>query len=214
MCIKITAGIYIVRYQSFNCLDPNFCSTVTVTELSLWWMLHSDKNDLVIAGPPSQGSSSEIPHFGSILSPFNYRPIGISVHNDEVVHRLVMKKSAHIHWNGYAARIGVVGGRADWDGAIWLQWLQLALTVWMSVVIPGQKIEASTLEIIEEVPWCVAWRANKHFCHRDGGMTILSLYTIIYLYQHCINVLWTDDNLSAEVEVGISVLAYLFNDGQ
>lgn len=42
-----------------------------------------------------------------------------------------------------------VGG----EGAIWLQWLQLALTLWIYIVgNPSQKIEVYALEIIEDVP--------------------------------------------------------------
>ena len=48
-----------------------------------------------------------------------------------------------MHWNGYTGVIGVVGGIAACHGAILLQCRQLALVVWISLVIPGQKIEDS-----------------------------------------------------------------------
>ena len=58
-----------------------------------------------------------------------------------------------MHWNGYSARVGGVGGKAACDGAILLQRKQLALVAWMSLVMPGQKIDDSALEIMVDVPW-------------------------------------------------------------
>ena len=57
-----------------------------------------------------------------------------------------------MHWNGYTGVIGVVGGIAACDGAILLQCRQLALVVWISLVIPGQKIEDSAFAIIVDIP--------------------------------------------------------------
>ncbi len=50
--------------------------------------------------------------------------------------------------NGYFERIGGMGGRAAWDGAILLQCEQLALVVCMSLVMPGQKMDVSAFDIM------------------------------------------------------------------
>ena len=34
-----------------------------------------------------------------------------------------------------------------------LQYWQLALIAWMSLVIPGQKMDVSARDIMDEVPW-------------------------------------------------------------
>ena len=52
-----------------------------------------------------------------------------------------------MHWNGYNV--------SDSDGAILLQCEQLALVDWMSLVMPGQKIDASAFDVIADVPWHV-----------------------------------------------------------
>ena len=82
-----------------------------------------------------------------------------------------------MHWNGYAGRVGGVGGNAAWDGAILLQCGQFALVACMSFVIPGQKIEASesAFAVIAEVPWSAACRAERHVGRSDGGITMRSL---------------------------------------
>ena len=49
--------------------------------------------------------------------------------------------------------IGVVGGIAGCEGAILLQCGQLALVAWMSLVMPGQKIDDSAFAIMVDVPW-------------------------------------------------------------
>ena len=54
--------------------------------------------------------------------------------------------------NGYTGRVGGMGGKAACDGAILLQCRQLALVVWMSSIMPGQMIDASTFAVIAEVP--------------------------------------------------------------
>ena len=55
-----------------------------------------------------------------------------------------------MHWKGYSGGIGGVGGSAAWDGAILLQ---LALVAWMSLVMPGQKMDASAFDVMVDVPW-------------------------------------------------------------
>ena len=72
------------------------------------------------------------------------------------------KKSAQIHWNGYSVGVGGVGGRFACEGAILLQSVQFALVAWISFIIPGQKIAASALEIMAEVTWWDACRADRH----------------------------------------------------
>ena len=57
-----------------------------------------------------------------------------------------------MHWNGYSGGVGGVGGSAACDGGILLQCEQLALVAWMSLVMPGQKIVASALEVMANVP--------------------------------------------------------------
>ena len=68
-----------------------------------------------------------------------------------------------------------MGGSAACDGAILLQCEQLALVAWMSFVMPGQKIDASAFDVIVDVPWWAACRADRHEDRREGGMTIRSL---------------------------------------
>ena len=80
-----------------------------------------------------------------------------------------------MHWNGYSGRMGGVGGSAACDGVILLQCGQLALAAWMSFVMPGQKIDASALDVMADVPWWAACRADRHAGRREGGMTIRSL---------------------------------------
>ena len=57
-----------------------------------------------------------------------------------------------MHWNGYTGREVGMGSNAACDGAILLQCRQLVLVVWMSSVMPGQKIDASAFAVIAEVP--------------------------------------------------------------
>ena len=71
--------------------------------------------------------------------------------------------------------MGGVGGRAACDGAILLQCEQLALVAWMSFVMPGQKIDASAFDVMADVPWWAACRADRHEDRRECGTTILSL---------------------------------------
>ena len=73
--------------------------------------------------------------------------------------------------------VGGTGGMAAWDGAILLQWSQAARVACMSVVMPGQKIEASALAIIWGVPWWAACRKDRHVFLRACGTMIRSLYT-------------------------------------
>ncbi len=80
-----------------------------------------------------------------------------------------------MHWNGYSDKVGGVGGSAACDGAILLQWEQLALVALMSFVMPGQKTDASAFDVMADVPWWAACRADRHEGRREGGMTILSL---------------------------------------
>jgi len=80
-----------------------------------------------------------------------------------------------MHWNGYSGRVGGVGGRAAWDGAILLQCGQFALVACMSFVMPGQKIDASTFAVIAEVPWWAACRAERQVGLSEDGMTTPSL---------------------------------------
>ena len=68
-----------------------------------------------------------------------------------------------------------VGVSAAWDWAILLQCRQFALVACMSFVMPGQKIEASALAVIAEVPWWAACRAERHVGLSEGGMTMRSL---------------------------------------
>ena len=42
----------------------------------------------------------------------------------------------------------------------------------MSVVMPGQKIDASALDIMAEVPWSAACRAERQRGCGEGGITI------------------------------------------
>ena len=70
---------------------------------------------------------------------------------------------------------GGVGGRAACDGAILLQCEQLALVAGMSFVMPGQKIDASAFDVMADVPWWAACRADRHEVRRECGTTILSL---------------------------------------
>ena len=71
--------------------------------------------------------------------------------------------------------MGGVGGSAACDGAILLQCEQLALVAWMSFVMPGQKIDASAFDVMADVPWWAACRADRHEGRREGGMTLRSL---------------------------------------
>lgn len=70
--------------------------------------------------------------------------------------------------------MGGVGGSAC-VGAILLQCEQLALVAWMSFVMPSQKIDASAFDVMADVPWWAACRADSHEGRREGGMTIRSL---------------------------------------
>ena len=72
------------------------------------------------------------------------------------------KKSMQIHWNGHSVGVGGVGGRVACEGAILLQSVQFALGASISFVIHGQKIAASSLEVMGEVPWLAACRADWH----------------------------------------------------
>ena len=45
----------------------------------------------------------------------------------------------------------------------------------MSLVMPGQKMDASAFAVMAEVPWWAACSAERHVGLRDGGMTIRSL---------------------------------------
>lgn len=74
-----------------------------------------------------------------------------------------------MHWRGYSGRVGGVGGRAACDGAILLQCWQLALVAWMSFVMPGQKMDVSAFEIMVDVPWWAACRADRHDGRKEGG---------------------------------------------
>ncbi len=51
----------------------------------------------------------------------------------------------------------------------------LALVALMSLVMPGQKTDASAFDVMADVPWWAACRADRHEGRREGGMTILSL---------------------------------------
>ena len=46
-----------------------------------------------------------------------------------------------------------MGGSAACDGVILLQCEQLALVVWILLVMPGQKIDASALAVMVDVHW-------------------------------------------------------------
>ena len=45
----------------------------------------------------------------------------------------------------------------------------------MSFVMPGQKIDASAFDVMADVPWWAACRADRHEGRREGGMTMRSL---------------------------------------
>ena len=47
-----------------------------------------------------------------------------------------------IQSGSYSGDTGGAGGSTAWDGAIGLRWIQLVVVAWMSLVIPGQKIDA------------------------------------------------------------------------
>ena len=76
-----------------------------------------------------------------------------------------------------------MGGSAAWDGAMRLQCSQLARVMWMSLVIPGQKMDVSARAIMDDTPWWAAWRAVRQCGLMDGGITILSLYSTTPLTQ-------------------------------
>ena len=80
-----------------------------------------------------------------------------------------------MHWNGYSGRVGGVVGSAACDGAILLQCGQLALVAWISFVMPGQNIDASAFDVMVDMPWWAACRADMHEGLSEGGMTIRSL---------------------------------------
>ena len=61
-----------------------------------------------------------------------------------------------MHWKRYTGKGGGVDGSAGWDGAIPLQCGQFTLVVCMSFVMPGQKIDASTLQ-----SW-LKWLGGQH----------------------------------------------------
>ena len=61
----------------------------------------------------------------------------------------------------------------------------------MSFVMPGQKIEASALAVIAEVPWWAACRAERHVGLSEGGMTMRSLLmTMPSLLYRCFRNWW------------------------
>ena len=76
-------------------------------------------------------------------------------------------------WGGGGG--GGVGGRAACEGAILLQIEQSERVAWMSAVMPGQKTEASAFDVMDDVPWWAACRAERQEGRRALGMTILSL---------------------------------------
>ena len=45
----------------------------------------------------------------------------------------------------------------------------------MSFVMPGQKIDSSACDVMTDVPWWAACRADRHEGRSEGGMTIRSL---------------------------------------
>ncbi len=51
-----------------------------------------------------------------------------------------------IVWEGW-------GGRAAWDGAILLHWVQFSLVAKISLDMPGQNMEDSALAVMADVPW-------------------------------------------------------------
>ena len=61
-----------------------------------------------------------------------------------------------MHWNLYAGMTGGVGGNAICDGAILLQCEHLALVAWISLVMPGQKINDSAFDIMVDMLWWIA----------------------------------------------------------
>ena len=62
----------------------------------------------------------------------------------EVIYTYTLKWVSYDDW-GFGLYYSLSGG-------ILLQWLQLVLVACMSLVMPGQKMELSALEIIEEMP--------------------------------------------------------------
>ena len=46
----------------------------------------------------------------------------------------------------------------------------------MSLLMPGQKMEASALDVMVGVPWWAACKAVRQLWLSDGGITILSRY--------------------------------------
>ena len=70
-------------------------------------------------------------------------------------------------------------GSAACDGAILLQSEQFALVARMSFMMPGQKIDASAFDVMADVPWWEASRADRHVNRRRVssvplGPTIMS----------------------------------------
>ncbi len=53
----------------------------------------------------------------------------------------------------YSDSVGGVGGRASWDGAILLHWVQFSLVAKISLDMPGQNMEDSALAVMADVPW-------------------------------------------------------------
>ena len=109
--LYMSSRIYIVFNQLFprlfHCLDTSLCSTIAVREShrskpvmnTQGWSGHvgnklrpTIRRQFVRYSISYKGSSKYInKSLGSILSSFNQRPYGISVHNDEVAHPLVVK---------------------------------------------------------------------------------------------------------------------------
>ena len=84
---------------------------------------------------------------------------------------LYLKKSAHMHWKGYAGWVKGVGGALGCDGAVRLHGAHRSLILCMAGVNPGQKIEHSAHDSMDVHPPCAACNAMRHSSLSDGGMT-------------------------------------------
>ncbi len=82
-----------------------------------------------------------------------------------------------LHWNGYSDSVGGVGGRAAWDGAILLHWVQFLWWLRYRWIC-----QARTWRTLLSLSWqtCLG--------RRQGGMMILSLYTS--LLDMCLRYWW------------------------
>ena len=85
---------------------------------------------------------------------------------------------------------GVTGGSLACEGAMRLQSLHSSRVLEMQSVIPGQNSEDLALDVIEEVPWCAACKAESTFDLSDGGISTRLLYIItpstIYRLSLCL----------------------------